>query len=48
MLSNTAAIENQRVNLTNISVENRKPDPFTIADGRYVGHDGSARAIAFP
>src|SRR5271156_6122887 len=23
-----------------LSVENRKPDPFTIVDERYVGHDG--------
>ena len=28
------------VNFASISVENRKPDPFTIVDGRYVGHDG--------
>jgi hypothetical protein len=40
MLSNTATVENQPVNFTNVSVENRKADPFTIADGRYVGHDG--------
>jgi hypothetical protein len=40
MQSNTATVENQRFNFTNISVENRKPDPFTIADGHYVGHDG--------
>jgi len=40
MQSNTAAVANQPVNFTNISVENRKSDPFTIADGRYVGHDG--------
>jgi hypothetical protein len=40
MQSNTAAAANQPVNFTNISVENRKADPFTIADGRYVGHDG--------
>ncbi len=40
MQSNTAAVENQPVNFTNISVENRKSDPFTIVDGRYVGHDG--------
>jgi hypothetical protein len=40
MKSNTAAVANQPVNFTNISVENRKADPFTIADGRYVGHDG--------
>lgn len=40
MQSNTAAVEIQLVNSANFSVENRKPDPFTIADGRYVGHDG--------
>jgi hypothetical protein len=40
MQSNTAAVANQPVNFTNISVENRKADPFTITDGRYVGHDG--------
>jgi hypothetical protein len=40
MQSNTAAVENQPINSTNISVENRKSDPFTIVDGRYVGHDG--------
>ncbi len=39
MQSNTAAVENQHVNFTSIPVENRKPDPFTILDGRYVGHD---------
>jgi hypothetical protein len=32
MLSNTAAVENQPVTFTNISVENRKPDPFTIVE----------------
>jgi len=40
MQSNTAAVVNQPVNFTNISVENRKPDPFTVVDGYYVGHDG--------
>ena len=40
MQSNTAAVRNQPINFTNISVENRKPDPFTVVDGRYVGHDG--------
>jgi hypothetical protein len=39
MQSNTASVENQPFNFTNISVENRKADPFTIVDGRYVGHD---------
>src|SRR5437667_4854242 len=40
MQSNTAAVEIQRVNFANFSVENRKADPFTIVDGHYVGHDG--------
>ncbi len=40
MQSNTAALQNQPINLASISVENRKPDPFTVVDGRYVGHDG--------
>jgi hypothetical protein len=40
MQSNTAAVENQAVNFANLSVENCKPNPFTIVDGRYVGHDG--------
>jgi hypothetical protein len=39
MQSNTAAVEIQ-VNFADFSVENHKPDPFTIVDGRYVGHDG--------
>ena len=42
MQSNTAVVENQPINSPNFSVENRpyKADPFTIRDGRYVGHDG--------
>jgi len=40
MQRNTAAVEVQPANSANLSVENRKADPFTIADGRYVGHDG--------
>ena len=40
MQSNTATVEYQPVNFVNFSVENRKPDPFTVVDGRYVGHDG--------
>jgi len=40
MHSNTTAVSNQPVNFTNFSVENRKPDPFTVVNGRYVGHDG--------
>jgi hypothetical protein len=42
MQSNTAAVENQPINFTNFSVENEPyhSDPFTIRDGRYIGHDG--------
>jgi hypothetical protein len=40
MQSNTAAVRIQPVNSSNYSVENRKPDLFTIADGHYIGHDG--------
>ncbi len=40
MQSNTAAIENQDINLANISVENRKSDPFATVDGQHIGHDG--------
>jgi hypothetical protein len=40
MLSNTAMSENQPVTFANVPVENRHDDPFTVRDGRYVGHDG--------
>lgn len=40
MQSNTVAVENQTINFVRISVENRKPDPFTLVDGHHVGHDG--------
>jgi hypothetical protein len=42
MQSNTHAVENQPVNFSNFSVENKpyQPDPFTMRDGRYIGHDG--------
>jgi hypothetical protein len=40
MQSNTVAIAKQPVTLANFSVENRKAEPFTICDGRYVGQDG--------
>ncbi len=40
MQSNTAAVASQPVNFTSISVENPKLDPFTLVEGRYVGHDG--------
>jgi hypothetical protein len=36
MRSNTAVAEN----FANFAVEKRNADPFTIAEGRYVGHDG--------
>jgi hypothetical protein len=40
MQSNTPAVGNQNVNFASFSAENRKCDPFTIVDGRYIGHDG--------
>jgi len=40
MQSNTVEIDNQPINFASIPVENRTPDPFTIVDGHYVGHDG--------
>src|SRR5208282_5705844 len=42
MLSNTASFDNQPFNFPNFSAGNRayKSDPFTIRDGRFVGHDG--------
>jgi hypothetical protein len=40
MQSNTAAVENRPVDFVTVSVEKRTPDPFTVVDGRYVGHDG--------
>lgn len=40
MESNTAAVGNQNVNLASFSVEDRKCDPFTVVEGRYIGHDG--------
>jgi hypothetical protein len=42
MQSNTQSVANQPVNFSNFSVENKpyRPDPFTIRDGRYIGHDG--------
>jgi len=41
MQGNTESVTNQPVNFPNYSVENRrhKADPFSIRDGRYVGHD---------
>src|SRR5271170_338801 len=36
MRANTAVAEN----FASFSVENRKSDPFTVVDGRYIGHDG--------
>ncbi len=42
MQSNTTASENQPINFPNFPVENEpyKSDPFTIRDGRFIGHDG--------
>lgn len=40
MQSNTASVGNQSISFASFSVENRKSDPVTIVDGRYVGHDG--------
>jgi len=40
MQSNTVEIDNQPINFASIPVENRMPDPFTVVDGRNVGHDG--------
>jgi len=42
MQSNSASVANQPFNFPNCSVENKpyKADPFTIRDGRYIGHDG--------
>ena len=40
MQSNTAAVGNQDINFASFSVENRKSDPFTVVDGRYIGRDG--------
>lgn len=41
MESNTATIADQPINFPNFSVESKpyKADPFTIRDGRYVGHE---------
>lgn len=42
MQANTAEVSNRPINFSSFSVENKpyKSDPFTIRDGRYVGHDG--------
>ena len=40
MQSNTAAVANQEISFTSISVENRKSDPFTTIGGHHIGHDG--------
>lgn len=47
MLSNTAMAENQPVTFAKFPVENRHDDPFTVCDGRYVGHDGFIVPKAF-
>jgi hypothetical protein len=38
MQANTASGANRTVNFHNFSVE--KCDPFSVRDGRFVGHDG--------
>jgi hypothetical protein len=40
MPSNTAKPENKTVTFSNFPVEKRHSDPYTVRDGRYVGHDG--------
>lgn len=42
MQSNTTVSKNQPINFANFPVENEpyKSDPFTIRDGRFIGHDG--------
>ncbi len=40
MPSNTATTESQPAVSVNFPVEKRQSEPFTITDGRYVGHDG--------
>jgi hypothetical protein len=40
MQSNTAAVENQPLTFADFSVEKPRVEPFTVRDGRYVGHDG--------
>ena len=40
MQSNTVAVGNQPANFPNFPVENKPSGPFTINEGRYVGHDG--------
>jgi hypothetical protein len=40
MQSNTVEVDDQPINFASIPVENRTSDPFTVVDGRYVGHDG--------
>jgi hypothetical protein len=39
MQSNTASVGNQSISFASFSVENRRSDPVTVVDGRYVGHD---------
>jgi len=40
MQSNTVAVQNQPATFPNISVENRRAEPFTVREGRYIGQDG--------
>jgi hypothetical protein len=40
MLINTEPVQNRPLEFADKPVENPTPDPFTLVDGRYVGHDG--------
>jgi len=40
MLTNTEPLQNQPLKFANKTVENSTPDPFTMVDGHYIGHDG--------
>ena len=40
MLTNTDPVQNQPLKFANKTVENSTPDPFTMVDGHYIGHDG--------
>ncbi len=40
MLINTEPDQNQPLKFANKPVENPSPDPFTLVDGHYIGHDG--------
>jgi hypothetical protein len=40
MLTDTEPVQNQPLKFANKTVENSTPDPFTMVDGHYIGHDG--------